>query len=146
MPGRGEQSRPASVTTTAATRITQTASFELRKGPIPDAEELVHYAEAHPEAPAIILAEFQAQAAHRRRMEQRDQALATRELDAAIVSERLGLACALLIALVGFGCGIYLVASGHGVEGTIIFGLDVVALVSAFILGRSKAAPQPPRE
>ena len=50
--------------------------------------------------------------------------------------------CALLIALVGFGCATFLVATGHGVEGTVMFGLDVVALVSAFILGRSKADQQ----
>lgn len=64
----------------------------------------MRYGEAHPDAPAIILAEFQAQAAHRRRMEQRGQAMDQRELDAAIASERSGLVCALLIALVGFGC------------------------------------------
>lgn len=53
-------------------------------------------------------------------------------------SERIGVFSALVIALVGFGCATYLVATGHGVEGTVIFGLDVGALVSAFILGRPK--------
>jgi hypothetical protein len=104
----------------------------------------VRYGEAHPDAPAIILAEFQAQAVPRRMMEQRGQVMEQRELDAAIASERLGLACALLIALVGFGCGTYLIAAGHGVEGTIVFGLDVVALVSAFIVGRTKWEPPAP--
>jgi hypothetical protein len=56
------------------------------------------------------------------------------------VSERLGVICALTIALVGFGCATFLVATGHGVEGTVIFGLDVGALVSAFILGRPRQA------
>lgn len=144
--GRGEEPRPVSVAARAEIERKQIPSFELRKGPIPDAEELVRYAEAHPDAPAIILAEFQAQAAHRRRMELHGQAIEQKELDAAIVSERLGVACALLIALVGFGCGTYLVATGHGVEGTIIFGLDVVALVSAFILGRARGEAPPPRK
>ena len=144
--GRGEQPRPVSNSDSAGAELAHVPSFELRHGPIPDAEELVRYGEAHPDAPAIILAEFQAQAAHRRRMEQRGQVMEQRELDAAIASERLGLACALLIALVGFGCGTYLIATGHGVEGTIIFGLDVVALVSAFILGRTKWEPPPPRK
>lgn len=144
MTGRGEESRPVSVTTTAAAQITQT-SFEVRRGPIPDAEELLRYGEAHVDAPAIILREFEAQAAHRRGMELRAQALEERELEASILSERLGLACALVIALVGFGCGTYLVAIGHGLEGTIIFGLDVGALVSAFILGRPRAG-QPARQ
>jgi hypothetical protein len=118
------------------------ATIELRNGPIPDAEELARYGEAHAEAPAIILLEFQAQGSHRRMVERRVQVLEKRELDAAIASERLGLACGLLIALVGFGCGTWLVAAGHGVEGTIIFGLDVGALVSAFILGRPRG-PHP---
>jgi uncharacterized membrane protein len=65
-----------------------------------------------------------------------------RQLEAGILSERIGVVCALLIALVGFGCATFLVATGHGVEGTVMFGLDVVALVSAFILGRSKADQQ----
>jgi uncharacterized membrane protein len=144
--GRGEQPRPVSNSDIAGAELAHMPSIELRHGPIPDAEELVRYGEAHPDAPAIILAEFQAQAIHRRVMEQRGQVMEQRELDAAIASERLGLACALLIALVGFGSGTYLIATGHGVEGTIIFGLDVVALVSAFILGRSNWEPPPPRK
>jgi uncharacterized membrane protein len=144
--GRGEQPRPVSVSASLDAELAHVPSFELRHGPIPDADELVRYGEAHPDAPGVILAEFQAQAAHRRRMEQRGQDMDRSELEAAIASERFGLACALLIALVGFGCGTYLIATGHGVEGTIIFGLDVVALVSAFILGRAKWEPSPPRK
>jgi hypothetical protein len=51
------------------------SSFELRKGPIPDAEELVRYGDAHPDAPEIILAEFRLQAAHRRNLEHRELSL-----------------------------------------------------------------------
>jgi uncharacterized membrane protein len=117
-------------------------SFELRRGPIPDAEELVRYGQAHPDAPEIILSEFRRQGAHRRMLERRALSLDRKELEAGILSERIGVVCALLIALVGFGCATFLVATGHGVEGTVMFGLDVVALVSAFILGRSKAEQQ----
>lgn len=137
--GREIQSRPS--TTQGLTQITA-ASFELRKGPIPDAEEMVRYGQAHPQAPAIILEEFKRQAAHRRVIERRAQSLGRKSLEAAIFSERLGVFSALLIALVGFGCATFLVASGHGIAGTVIFGLDVGALVSAFILGRSKAGEQ----
>jgi hypothetical protein len=137
--GRGEQPRPVSSSATVGTSIAPLPSFELRQGPIPDAEELARYGRAHPEAPAIILTEFRVQAAHRRRLELFAQAMEQRELEAAIASERLGTACGLLIAMVGFGCGTWLVSTGHGIEGTVIFGLDVVALVSAFILGRNRA-------
>ena len=136
--GRGSEPRP-SAREAWLTRIEQ---FELHRGPIPNADELVRYGHAHPDAPDIILTEFRNQGAHRRMM---DKAVLDREhknVDAAIMSERIGVASALLIALVGFGCATYLVAIGHGVEGTVIFGLDVCALVSAFILGRPKPASQ----
>lgn len=130
--GRDMESRPSSVPMETA-RIME---LELRNGPIPDARELVRYGYAHPEAPEIILKEFASQGAHRRLMERRESSLEKRAMNAAVRSERMGVACALFIALVGFGCATYLVETGHGVEGTVIFGLDVGALVSAFILGR----------
>jgi hypothetical protein len=119
---------------------------ERREGPIPDAEEMVLYGKAHPEAPAIILDEFRNQGAHRRTVERRALSLDKKALEAAIFSEQLGVACALVIALVGFGCATFLVARGHGVEGTVIFGLDVGGLVSAFILGRPKADQPKPEQ
>jgi uncharacterized membrane protein len=116
--------------------MTEFAEFELRKGPIPDAAELARYGAAHPGAPGIILSEFQQQAEHRRAMERGELELDRRDMEAAIFSERIGILCALLIALVGFGCATYLIATNHGIEGTIVFGLDVTALATAFILGR----------
>ena len=133
--GRELESRPS-----ASHVITQITEFELRKGPIPDAEELARYRLAHPGAPGIILDEFRQQSAHRRTMERRAQLLDRRALEASILSERSGMACALVISLVGFGCATFLVGAGHGVEGSVIFGLDVGALVSAFILGRTRTA------
>ncbi|HEX6040875.1 hypothetical protein [Longimicrobium sp.] len=138
--GRDDESRPSFVPAIPI-EMAHVAALELRDGPIPDARELVRYGYAHPDAPKMILDEFATQGAHRRLMERRSASLERMAMDAAVRSERLGVACALLIALVGFGCATYLVATGHGVEGTVIFGLDVCALVSAFILGRSR----PPR-
>jgi uncharacterized membrane protein len=111
---------------------------EIRRGPIPDAAELIRYREAHPDAPAVILHEFQAQGAHRRAREETCLELERRALEASILSERLGVACGLAIAMVGFGCATFLVAAGHEAAGTAIFGLDAGALVSAFILGRTR--------
>lgn len=133
--GRELESRPS-----ASHVITHVTEFELRKGPIPDAEELARYGRAHPGAPDIILSEFKQQSAHRRTLERRAQLLDRKALEASILSERMGVVCALVISLVGFGCATFLVGAGHGVEGTVIFGLDVGALVSAFILGRSRTA------
>ena len=56
---------PRSSTSTGVARYTQTA-FEMRRGPSPDADELVRYAQAHPEAPAIIMEEFRRQSEHMR--------------------------------------------------------------------------------
>lgn len=111
--------------------------IQYRDGPIPDAQELVRYGYAHPEAPDIIPKEFRCQGEHRRLIERRETSLEKRSMDAAARSERLGVLCGLVIALVGFGCATFLVSTGHGVEGTVIFGVDVGALVSAFIVGRS---------
>lgn len=137
--GRGAESRPSAVA------VTEYREFELREGPIPDAEELLLYGQAHADAPGIIMDEFRTQGAHRRMMERRATSLERRAIEASIDSERLGVVCALVIALVGFGCGTYLVANGHGVEGTVIFGLDVGALVSAFLLGRTQSGHEQQR-
>jgi uncharacterized membrane protein len=141
MEGRGDQPRPSSVTFGTQIRHTR---LEVRRGPIPDAAELRRYGEAHPDAPAMILNEFQAQGAHRRHRERAELELERRALEAAVTSERLGVACALAIALAGFGCATFLIAAGHSTAGIAIFGLDVVALVSAFILGRPRSV-SPPR-
>lgn len=141
--GRDDESRPSRVPHVPV-EMAHITALELRDGPIPDARELVRYGYAHPDAPGIILTEFANQGAHRRLMERREAMLEKRALEAAVRSERMGVACALVIALVGFGCATYLVATGHGVEGTVIFGLDVCALVSAFILGRSRAGQGAP--
>jgi uncharacterized membrane protein len=117
----------------------QQTRLEIRRGPIPDAAELLRYRQAHPDAPAVILHEFQAQGAHRRSRDEAALGLERRALEAAILSERLGVACGLTIALVGFACATYLVATGHEVAGTAMFGMDAGALVSAFILGRTRA-------
>lgn len=130
---------PRSSTSTGVARYAQTA-FEMRRGPIPDADELVRYAQAHPEAPAIIMEEFRRQGEHRRERERREQDLDEKDLDAAILSERMGVLCALFIALVGFACATFLVADGHEIAGTVMFGLDVVALVTAFIAGRKQGS------
>ncbi|HEX8907352.1 MAG TPA: hypothetical protein VF771_21045 [Longimicrobiaceae bacterium] len=124
----------------ASLGIAHVTELSLRTGPIPDADELARYGRAHPDAPEIILKEFRQQGKHRRQIELGEQLLDREALEAAILSERIGVVCALVIALVGFACATFLVASGHGVEGTVIFGLDVGALVSAFILGRSRGA------
>jgi uncharacterized membrane protein len=132
--GRESQSRPS-----ASPGTVPLGELELRDDSMPAADALVRYGHAHPNAPAIILDEFQRQGAHRRRLECRDQFLDRKALEASIASERIGVACALLIALVGFACATYLVTNGNGVAGTVIFGLDVGALVSAFLLGRPRA-------
>jgi uncharacterized membrane protein len=122
--------------------VVRFSAIELRRGPIPDADELARYGRAHPDAPLAILTEFQLQGEHRRRVEREEQRLGAVALQAAIVSERMGVLCGLVIALVGFASATYLVAAGHGLEGTAIAGIDVGAITSAFILGRPRLAPR----
>jgi hypothetical protein len=140
--GRDVQSRPSDIGLGGASY----AEIQLRDGPIPDAQELVRYGYAHPDAPEIILTEFTQQGAHRRLMERREICLERMAMQAAVRSERMGVACALGAALVGFGCATYLVSTGHGMEGTVIFGVDVAGLVYAFIRGRTRAYPRGQRQ
>lgn len=114
------------------------ATVSVRRGPIPDAAELALYAEAHPDAPRKILDEFQRQGRHRRELERSEQQLQAAALRAMVVSERMGMLCALVIALAGFACAVSLVLSGHGAAGTAAFGMDVAGMVSAFIMGRNR--------
>lgn len=65
--GRSTELRPSAL----EGGVTHIEQFELRRGPIPDADELVRYGQAHPQAPEIILAEFRNQGAHRRMLERR---------------------------------------------------------------------------
>lgn len=139
--GRDARSRPFGTSRGAASMQVAYEELSVRKGPIPDAEELARYGLAHPEAPRMILDEFRQQGTHRRDFQRKEQRLDARALEAEIFSERLGVVCALIIALVGFGCATYLVATDHGISGTVIFGLDVGALVTAFILGRPRLTP-----
>lgn len=131
--GHGSEPGP-SMLPAEMTRIEQ---IELRRGPIPDAEELFRRAGVpgctgdHPDGvpePGGPPADDGKGRAGSRTQEQR---CGHRKR-----AHRVG--AALLIALVGFGCATYLVAAGHGVEEIVIFGLDVGALVSEFILGRPK--------
>jgi uncharacterized membrane protein len=138
--GREIESRPSPVHEYA---ITRELYAEQRVGPIPDAEEMIRYKAAHPEAPVIILDEFKTEAAHRRTMERRALGLDRRAIEAAIFSERLGVLCALAVALAGFGFSTYLITIGHAIPGMVMFGLDVAAMVSAFILGRQRVEVPP---
>src|SRR4051794_16919516 len=94
--GRGMESRPS-----ASVGVAQRSHSELRRRRAADAEELARYAQTHPRAPAVILGELRRQGLHRRERECEDQRLESRALEAAIFSERMGVVCAFLIALVG---------------------------------------------
>ena len=89
--GRGSQPRPSA----REARVTRIEQFELRRGPIPDADELARYLQAHPDAPDIILTEFRNQGAHRRMLEKAEQ---DREHRVAARGDRLAQ------ALVGRAC------------------------------------------
>ena len=141
--GREIEPRPSPV---RSYTITRELYAERRSGPIPDAAEMIRYKQAYPEGPVIIFDEFKTEAAHRRTMERKALGLDKRALDAAIFSERMGVFCALAVALVGFGLSTYLVTIGQAIPGMVMFGLDVAAMVSTFILGRPKIETPPALE
>jgi len=76
------------------------------------------------------------QAAHRQSLERKD-------LDAAIDHDKgelsrsnRGLAAGFVTALSFLGAAVYLIHGGHDTAGTIIGSVDIVGLVSVFVIGR----------
>lgn len=87
------------------------------------------YCEANPKFADEFITEFREQALHRRRLER-----------AASRRETLGLLLAFLVAVSFLVVSAYLIAGGHGLAGTSIATVDIIALATAFIFGR---APRP---
>ncbi|MDB4951318.1 MAG: hypothetical protein JWM27_3967 [Gemmatimonadetes bacterium] len=113
-----------------------TLAMEARRGPMPEAAEMARYKEVDPEAPRVILAEFQRQAEHRRAMEVRALAIDETFAAASIAADRRGTFCALAVVLTFLAASVSLIATSHDVAGTVLGTVDLVALATVFVFGR----------
>jgi uncharacterized membrane protein len=116
-----------------------TLAMEARRGPMPEAAEMARYKEVDPEAPRVILAEFQRQAEHRRAMELRELELDAEMAAATIAADRRGTFCALAVVLTFLAASVSLIATGHDVAGTVLGTVDLVALATVFVFGRARS-------
>jgi len=108
-----------------------TASFRLEarsSSILPPAAEIERWEALAPGIAERIIAQFEAQGAHRRALERKD-------LEASIVLAKLGVLSAFVLALAALACAVVLVVAGHGGYGLIIGGFGIGSIVVAFIYG-----------
>lgn len=104
------------------------------KGPIPPPEVLSEYNNIFPGGARAIFAAVEEQARHRMKMEA--IILPKQQKQSAV-----GQIFAFVLALGFLGASTYLIATGKGLYGTILGGVDLIALVYAFINGKSVQRP-----
>ena len=107
------------------------AEYHEHRGPLPDAKYFRELAKINPDAPRIILEDFQEQARHRRSLEK----LVT-ETNAVLA--RRSQIFAFTLGLVGLTGSFIVVGLGFPVAGTTIATGCVVSLVTVFLLGRER--------
>ena len=107
-----------------SSRVVSSASVEFFAGPLPPPDTVKAYAEVNPGFPERIFALAESSLAHRQAM---DRGRSWRSA--------AGLVAGVVIALSFLGVAAWLISSGHGVFGTILGSIDLVALVSVFVLG-----------
>lgn len=94
-------------------------------GPIPHPSILQQYEEVVPGSAAKIVAAFTDEGEHRRDLERRDDKRLS-----------LGQVLGFIIAMAFLGCSTFLIATGQPIAGTILGTVDLVALVTVFVVGR----------
>jgi hypothetical protein len=90
----------------------------------PSGQEIAKWNEAQTGGGAELIAEWRATLEHQRRLEDREWKLVV-----------LGPSMGFLIAMSFLAATVYLITSGNPIPGTLLGTLDLVALVSVFVLG-----------
>lgn len=118
-------SKLQSVITAAVVKVEE----NYHAGPLPSPRALRDYGKVLSSAPERIISQFEKQSDHRMEME-------STVLKAQINQSKLGQLLGYSIALLFLIASVALVLSGHEVAGTIIGSIDIVALVSVFVIGK----------
>lgn len=122
----------AAVVAPSVTFSTQTVT----SGPLPAPEILAAYGEVLPDLPERIIRLAETEAEHRRGLERHVVVSATRR---ATVGQVLGF----LIGSGGLATAAYCAMLGHPATASIIATLDIVTLVSVFVIGSTRGRPAP---
>lgn len=102
----------------------------IHQGPLPSPEQLEKYEKVYPGIAKEIINMAVEQAKHRQEMEKVEVKSASRD-------SLLGLIFAFIFCLVTVSGAIYLIDGGHTITGIFLYGASFVAVVTAFIQGRS---------
>jgi uncharacterized membrane protein len=105
--------------------------------PLPTAEQLIKYKEAHPDAPERIIKMAEVQAAHRQRIE-------SKVISWDVWRATAGLFCAFFVVLASIYASWSLIYQGHEVSGAAMFGTTIVSVVYSFIYGTKSKQSRPP--
>lgn len=108
-------------------------------GPLPPPAALQAFDEAAPGSAALIIQEFQAEAAHRRALELGQAKLIARET-------HVGQALAIAYALAALGVAAYAASVGAEWIGSIVGGGVILSGIVAFLRGRATPPREPPQE
>lgn len=98
-------------------------------GPLPPPTVLAEYASIQPELVGEIIALAKQQHVHRFHMERRT-------LQAKFAENLAGMFCGWSIAIAFLCAAVHLALNGHASVGALLGGVDLVALVTVFVLGR----------
>lgn len=111
--------------------VVRTVRAEIRehRGPLPDIEYFRELAEIYPDAPRIIIEDFQEQARHRRHLE-------TMVVESNIVLSHRSQIFGFAIGIVGLVGSLIVVGRGYPSAGAAIATGCVLGLVTVFVLGR----------
>ena len=104
---------------------------EMHQGPLPAPKVLNGYNEIIPNGAERIMASFESQSKHRQDIEKK---VVNGQVNQSLLGQILGFAIAIFF-LLGGG---FLIVNGFVVSGTIISTLDIVGLVSVFVIGKYK--------
>lgn len=144
-PGSSVESEVLSPDTDTDSESTQLIFEEVERtltlsGPIPPPRVLAEYGQIQPDLVDRIVKMAEKQQAHRHRMEERS-------LSASITLSIRGLMTGFLVGLAGLGAATWMVHEKQSAAGIIIGSVDLIGLVSVFVLGnRRRAKKAEPRE
>ncbi|MFW6275566.1 MAG: DUF2335 domain-containing protein, partial [bacterium] len=114
--------------------VTQTVEIEHQEhhsGPLPHPRTLKEYNSIIENGAERIVTVFEKQSDHRMQLEKK---VITSQTTQSLLGQIFGF----VIAIVFLIAGIYLVVNGHEAAGITIFGLDIVGLVTVFVIGKRK--------
>ena len=108
-------------------------------GPLPPPQTLVHYNDAFPGCAERIVAMAERQSEHRQELERT-------HLRAGVFNERLGMVLAFVLALFVCGSDVWLLSTGHQIEGLAALIVPVATLVGVFVYGKKKTTEERDRK